>query len=312
MPTITLPYKTDPTAGTPISAHIQYAPASTPTPKPIILIFHAGGFAGGSVSLIPPAETTHLIETLGAIAVAVEYRLCPQVSLLEGPISDARDSLAWARTTLPSALRAATNGSVLADPARVAAMGHSAGGMLALELGNAADPPDAILDLYGIKYLATTPFWTQPFAAFAPLPDPSPDFMDRAYQGPVPLAAGELFVDGAPALGVPRTAWMIHAIKHGALYAKELKEEDGVLEVEPTRGFGAKWPPTCFVHGTADVFAPVEVAERAERELRQEGAEVELVRVEGAAHMFDIGLGPGDEAFDGPVVRALEWLVSRI
>lgn len=137
MPTITLPYKHDPSAGGPIPAHIHYSTttsSSTPTPKPIILIFHAGGFAAGSTNLIPQSQITHLTDTLNAVAIAPEYRLCPQASLRAGPVADAHACLAWARETLPRALAAATGGAVLADPARVGVMGHSAGGMLALEL----------------------------------------------------------------------------------------------------------------------------------------------------------------------------------
>lgn len=106
MPTITLPYKHDPSAGGPIPAHIHYSTttsSSTPTPKPIILIFHAGGFAAGSTNLIPQSQITHLTDTLNAVAIAPEYRLCPQVSLRAGPVADAHACLAWARETLPRA-----------------------------------------------------------------------------------------------------------------------------------------------------------------------------------------------------------------
>lgn len=328
MPTITLPYKHDPSAGGPIPAHIHYSTttsSSNPTPKPIILIFHAGGFAAGSTNLIPQSQITHLTDTLNAVAIAPEYRLCPQVSLRAGPVADAHACLAWARETLPRALAAATGGAVLADPARVGVMGHSAGGMLALELGNAESPPSAILDFYGVKYLGDA-FWGAPLASFAGMPDPDAGVRAKVYEEEtVAVSAGAMFVDGRPDLKTPRSAWMIHAIKHGKLYEKCLrgpasKDEDAggevdakvVEEVEPTRGFKKSWPPTCFVHGTEDVFVPFSTAERAERELKEKDAEVELIKVHGAGHVFDMALGKGDVVFESTVAPALKWLVERV
>lgn len=132
MPTLTLHYKEDPSAG-PIPAEIHYSSTTTTAPKPIILIFHAGGFAAGSTALIPRTQIKYLTETLDTIVVAPAYRLCPQVSLREGPLADARDCLAWARTELAAALRR-EGVPVVADAERIGVMGHSAGGMLALEL----------------------------------------------------------------------------------------------------------------------------------------------------------------------------------
>lgn len=136
MPTLTLHYKEDPLAG-PIPAKIHYSTNTTTAsaPKPIILIFHAGGFAAGSTALIPRTQIKYLTETLDTIVVAPAYRLCPQVSLHDGPLADARDCLAWARSTeFAATLRRETAGEVVADVERIGVMGHSAGGMLALEL----------------------------------------------------------------------------------------------------------------------------------------------------------------------------------
>ncbi|KAB2579970.1 Non-reducing polyketide synthase ausA [Lasiodiplodia theobromae] len=325
MPTLTLHYKEDPSAG-PIPAEIHYSSTTTTAPKPIILIFHAGGFAAGSTALIPRTQIKYLTETLDTIVVAPAYRLCPQVSLREGPLADARDCLAWARTELAAALRR-EGVPVVADAERIGVMGHSAGGMLALELGNEPHPPAAILDFYGIKYL-TDPFWTAPLAAFAAVPDAPAALRKQVFDGPVPVASPPMFVNGKPDLRSPRSAWMIHALKHGTWFRACVEggdavgdgEEEGLISeetltaLEPTRGFGraAGFPPTCFVHGTEDVFAPFALAERAEREAKAKGVEVKFVRVQGAGHVFDIGLAEEDELFKGPVVTALKWFVERI
>ncbi|KKY26620.1 putative polyketide synthase [Diplodia seriata] len=206
MPTLTLPYKHDPSTNTPIPAQIHYSSSSSSSsarPKPVVLVFHAGGFASGSTAMIPPSQIAHLTDTLGVIVVTPAYRLCPQVSLRDGPVADARDCLAWVRRAAPGggmaeALARETS-SVVADVGR----------------GNEPNPPAAILDFYGVKYLSD-PFWTAPLAAFAGVPDAPAALRARVYaESPVPLAAPPMFVDGKPDLGTPRSAWMIHAIKKG-------------------------------------------------------------------------------------------------
>ncbi|KAL1646321.1 hypothetical protein SLS58_003278 [Diplodia intermedia] len=235
MPTLTLPYKHDPATNTPIPAQIHYSSSSSSTPRPVVLVFHAGGFASGSTAMIPPSQIAYLTDTLGVIVVTPAYRLCPQVSLRDGPVADARDCLAWVRAPgaggMAEALARETSTSgapVVADVGRVGAMGHSAGGMLALELGNEPNPPAAILDFYGVKYLSD-PFWTAPLAAFAGVPDAPAALRARVHaESPVPLAAPPMFVDGRPDLGTPRSAWMIHAIKRGT-WLRGVEEKERVL-----------------------------------------------------------------------------------
>lgn len=92
-------------------------------------MFHAGGFVLGSSNMIPKSQIARLIAK-GFVVVVPEYRLCPQVCLYDGPIQDAKDVLKWCQEELPALLRKANNVEV--DASRIVAMGHSAGGLLAL------------------------------------------------------------------------------------------------------------------------------------------------------------------------------------
>lgn len=68
----------------------------------------------------------------GWIVLAPNHRLCPQVSLLNGPIQDCRALLAWVHD---GGLQAATvdhGASYLVDLDHVFAFGTSSGGTLAL------------------------------------------------------------------------------------------------------------------------------------------------------------------------------------
>jgi hypothetical protein len=92
------------------------------------LMFHAGGFVLGSTDMIPKKQITFLVQT-GFVVVTPEYRLCPQASLYDGPIQDAKDVLAWCQKDLPPLM---AEKDIQVNGTKVVTMGHSAGGMLAL------------------------------------------------------------------------------------------------------------------------------------------------------------------------------------
>ena len=92
------------------------------------IIYHAGGFVKWSKDVVPKSEISTLTD-LGFVVLVPNYRLCPQISVFNGPIADSRDCLVWAANELPGLLQ---NESVEVDRNRIVAMGHSAGGTLAL------------------------------------------------------------------------------------------------------------------------------------------------------------------------------------
>lgn len=92
----------------------------------------------------------------GFLPVSVDYRLCPEVTLVQGPITDAVDALAWARSTLPHLQRGRPD--VHVDGNRVVAVGWSSGGHLAMTLAYAARTkgvllPDTVVGFYGMSDL---------------------------------------------------------------------------------------------------------------------------------------------------------------
>ena len=98
---------------------------------------------------IRPAQTRHLL-TNGFLPVSIDYRLCPEVNLIDGPIADVLDAYRWARIDLP---RVAAQFGFAADPTKLVVVGWSTGGHLATSLGWTAEeagipPPTAILSFY--------------------------------------------------------------------------------------------------------------------------------------------------------------------
>lgn len=66
----------------------------------------------------------------GFVVVSADYTLCPQLSLYDGPLQDARSVYAWCKTELPAKMAAEEH--VQVDPARVIAVGYSAGATLSM------------------------------------------------------------------------------------------------------------------------------------------------------------------------------------
>jgi len=79
-----------------------------------------------------PEEQIQYLADAGYVVVSADYRLCPQVSLYEGPIEDAKDAYRWCKSHLPGLLKEGAGINV--DGSRIAVFGHSAGGCLALHL----------------------------------------------------------------------------------------------------------------------------------------------------------------------------------
>lgn len=98
---------------------------------------------------IRPAQTRHLLAN-GILPVSIDYRLCPEVNLIDGPMADVCDALKWVRESLP---QIALQRNITVDPSRVVAVGWSTGGQLAMSLAWTAPsagllPPAAVLSFY--------------------------------------------------------------------------------------------------------------------------------------------------------------------
>jgi acetyl esterase/lipase len=305
----TFTYKTDPSAGA-IPAHVYYAAASaSSSPRPIAIVFHAGGFTVGTAAMVPATEINALVR-LGFVVVTPEYRLAPHVGVYEGPVADAKSVLTWAQDQLPAMLAEQAPG-VVVDGSRVAVMGHSAGGSLALHLGSTEVQrrPVAVVDFYAPKDFQDE--WaSKPLGLFAKVPDLPKEFLDKAFQGPTQFATPPMIKDGKPDLSSPRNAWMITTLRDGTNTAAVIK--DGNFQrADPVHQFHPHFPPTMFVHGTADVFVPDYVSRRAHEKLTSLGVRSQIVEATGAAHVFDFAITEEDPLFKEKVIPALEFMARE-
>jgi len=93
------------------------------------LYFHGGNFTVGSKELLSQNYVQRLLG-LGFVVVSANYRLCPTISVFDGPVTDALDAYSWTGSVLPALLH--EDVGVRVDGSKIVVLGHSAGGLLAL------------------------------------------------------------------------------------------------------------------------------------------------------------------------------------
>ncbi|KAK8054708.1 Methylphloroacetophenone synthase [Apiospora phragmitis] len=118
---------------------------------PVALMIHGGSHILFSRKDVRPAQTRLLLKK-GFLPVSLDYRLCPEVPLMEGAMVDVCDALDWARHQLPK-ITLQHNPGLQIDGERVVVVGWSSGGQLAMSLAWTAPArglraPEAVLAFY--------------------------------------------------------------------------------------------------------------------------------------------------------------------
>jgi acetyl esterase len=236
-----------------------YAPAA-PAPasgRPALLDIHGGGFVVGSIDM-EHAVAVQVARELGAVVVAVEYRLAPEYPFPAG-VEDCYAALRWMHDDA---------GALGIDADRIAVGGQSAGGgltaatvLLARDRGG---PPvcfqflgipelDHRLETTSMRAFVDTPMWNRPNA----------EKSWRYYLGP---DAGEVSPYASPAIatdlsGLPPayvTTMEFDPLRdEGIIYALRMMEAGVSVELH-------SFPGT--FHGSATV-ATAAVSRRAHHEL---------------------------------------------
>ncbi|MBP2368485.1 alpha/beta hydrolase [Pseudonocardia parietis] len=164
---VVLTVETVPATGSGPAVRVLVAspPPDVARPLPALLVLHGGGFVMGAADMTAP-QIAHLCAELGAMVVAVDYRLAPEHPY-PAALDDCAAGLAW------------LTGRTDVDRDRVGVYGMSAGGGLAAALtllvrdrGGPAicfqllDAPevDDRLDTPSMHTFTDTPLWSRPDA----------------------------------------------------------------------------------------------------------------------------------------------------
>ena len=215
-------------------------------PYPLVVLIHGGGWSGGDKSAYHDAM--RLLAGQGYAAASINYRLASAPrNIFPAAVEDVRCAVRWLR---------AHAGTYRIDPARVGALGHSAGAHLAAMLGTAAGVPG--LD------------------GACPLRGESPAV------SAVVSAAGPQDIRTAGALD-PSQRGMVENF----LGARPEDVMERALLASPAVHVRAGTPPFLLIHGTADGVVPVRQSRSMLDTLRAAGVPSTLIELPGVGHSID-------------------------
>ncbi|KAI0862679.1 BcPKS19, polyketide synthase [Xylaria cubensis] len=308
---------------------------------PIALMIHGGSHIIFSRKDIRPAQTRHLLEK-GFLPVSLDHRLCPEVSLSEGPMVDVCDALHWARHTLPH-IDSGRPGLRI-DGERVVVVGWSSGGQLAMSLAWTAPqrglrPPEAILAFYCPTNYEDE-WWQHPIQPIgAENKGQEYDVLEAIQDEPItnygvvgawePLSDPRILTD-------PRCRIVLHInwkaqtlpVIIGGLPSRKKADMgseskdwnnlpqpglDKIIAVSPLAQIrrGNYRTPTFLVHGTADDLIPWQQSRDTYDAMVQSNITAQLALIEGAPHICDLSSDPDSEGWKA-AIRGYEFLGSYV
>lgn len=238
-----------------------------------------------------------------------------------GPFADAVTASLWSRNTLPSLLK--DSHDIAVDGARLAVMGYSVGGTLALWLATQPSPPRSIASFFPTLYLSdTTSTAHQPYAGFPPAPDfePTQENLDSLFNRPSGQQISSFDIATPGTAPQPRQLWFFSQIRNGT-WMRAIQPDEKYDLIDPCVHFaekGSQWPPTIFVQGDKDDVPGSGIAhvKRAMADLEAAGAaNVKMEALEGVPHMFTAfpGADVGDPGRKAEAVQiALDFLREHV
>jgi acetyl esterase/lipase len=265
--------------------------------RPVVVWIHGGALINGHRESVPK----WLLE--GSLAqgwnvVSIDYRLAPETQLFH-IIADLEDAFRWIHDKGPALFQA--------DPARIAAVGGSAGGYMALTSGFRANPrPVAVVSLWGYGDLVG-PWYSEPSPHARH--QTSKLSRDEAYK----QVSGQPVSDSRDRKGDGGAFYQY--CRQTGTWPQAVSGWDPHKEPEKFHPFmalknvTAEYPPTLLIHGDQDTDVPYAQSTLMADEFKQQGVEHNLITLKGAEH----GLAGGDKAeIDEAYAAAIDFLKQHL
>lgn len=234
--------------GTELRAAV-FRPAPTQAPAPVIVYIHGGGFRTGTFT--ETAADLRWFADRGWLVISVEYRLfTPGNPTWDKASRDASCGLVWAER---NAVRYG------GDPGRLAVLGDSAGGNLAINVGLAAASGQATSDCGAAV--------------------PVPGAIATLYPA---VDVASIYNDGFPIPGFEPTTLI-----EGFIGGPPDAYPERVEAVSPATYVSAESPPTLIILPENDSLVVARGTEAFAQEAEAAGADLELVRLPFTNHVFN-------------------------
>ena len=244
-------------------------------------------------SVSRPQTTSGSLRTNGFVLVSFDYRLVPQTKL-PAILEDLRDGIAWIRKQGPKLFDA--------DPNRLVVGGASAGGYLTLMSGLIEPRPTALVSYWGFGDIAGD-WTTKPNARYR---EWGTIKKEDAWTG----VTRDILTNTDKSNGGPQ-ANLFNYLKQNGLWTKtatgiDPAEEPGKLKPFcPVQNLSEDYPPTLFLHGTADPDVPHTQSVEMKAALDKLNVRTEMILIEKGGH----GLWGGDrKLIEKAFRRSMEYI----
>ncbi|MEH7248133.1 alpha/beta hydrolase [Neobacillus niacini] len=235
---------------------------------PLIVYIHGGGLIWGTRGDMKKEQIT-LYQQAGFNVCSIDYRLAPE-SKLPAIKEDIQDAVIWLKE----------KGAVKFgfDPERIAVIGSSAGGYLALLSGTFQVKPKAIVSFYGYGDI-TGDWYRRPSPYFSKMTT-VPEFLAKQL-------IQRNIISESPI--EKRFAIYLYCRQQGKWidYAAGSSDRDFLMEFCPINQITTSYPPTMLLHGDTDEDVPYQQSVMMSRELEQFGVDHELITIANGKHSFD-------------------------
>ncbi|KAL6718201.1 hypothetical protein ACLMJK_004289 [Lecanora helva] len=331
--------------GLDLTADIYFPKTPDPLGKKraIALLIHGGGHFLFGRKDVPMKHIRTLIER-GFLPVSIDYRLCPETNLFEGPMTDCCDALKWATEILPTA--PLSGPTVTPDPSKVVSLGWSSGGQLSMSLGYTAPArgikaPDAVFAMYPPSDMESD-HWHKPCYPLAAEEEPTEitDILAGVREKPIveyaPVSekrtmALSLTLKDDRAKIILHMCWNSQTIPiliHGLPSPIAISTSDKTdyryrasATAQQVQAISPLWhirhdnykTPTFMVHGNDDDWLPLAMSEQTIKELKGKGVVAGLAIGEQCKHAFDLfpvgdPLGVGWKAIE----QGYDWMTRLL
>lgn len=312
-----------------------FLPAKAPAePMPIALMLHGGGHMTLSRKAIRPAQTAHLLAN-GILPLSLDYRLCPEINIIDGAMADIRDAFIWARRTLPSLM---DSRGITLDTERIVVIGWSTGGHLAMSTAWTVEAagetrPKAILSFYAPTDFLTRDVFPRRSTSLIPHRMSRKQILEISLLED-PITNYEMHGGESPELGWvksgdPRSELLLSLFRESKEYGlslmlngklgtqqnvaklvsdpPNLEKQEAICPTARLRAGGYK-VPTFIIHGEEDEIALFESASRFHEEMNRQGIKSGFLAVKNGHHIHDLRLKPGMAKWDEQVAPGYQFL----